>query len=288
MQVGENGIISGSSLDMHAASEIVTAIKFFWGGDDPAVLENSIGYVAGTNDVNISSFSIGDLLAMPEIQVDMGKQQGGSKDSPVDVEMKLVDPITEIVAGYMYQPIWCSIFEFNPSDPDNTCRQMFYGKISNVIINKNGRADVISFRVNGNKYQLDRVILGLRASTNCQWTLGSDACDIDLTALYETPEITAVDGRTVTVDALTTTTSRYWQGGWMRFEKMFVGIRSYTGGLTFETFRPINPGMVGETITMAPGCDKTIDTCRSRFANENRFGGFGYAIPAYTPIWENG
>lgn len=288
MLTGPNGVISGSGLDKSDASKICSAIQFLWGGDNPAVFENSAAYVANTTNITVDGFNIGLMTALPELSIDMGKQQGGSKDSPVEVEMKIVNPITELINGYMFQPIWANVFELDPSNPQITTRQLFYGRVSNLIINKNHRADTVGFRLNGNKAQLDKIPIGLRAGTTCQWSLGDKTCDVDLVPLRESPMITDIQGRTITVDALVNQSNRYWQGGYFRFEKLHAGIRSYTGGLTFETFRGINPNMIGETIEMTPGCDKTIETCRTKFNNEERFGGFGYAIPAYTPIWENG
>ncbi len=285
---GENGVISGTNLDNDAASKIVTAVIFSWGGNDPSVLANSAAYVANTTDLIINTFDIGTLTAMPELEVDMNRQGGGSKDDPITIKMKTVNPIDKLKDGKLFQPIWANVIELDPSKPETTTRQLYYGKVGTLIFNKNGRADVVEFKVNGNKYQLDKIPIGMRAQTTCPWTLGDKICDFDLITLQESPDITNIVGRTITVNALTEQASRFWERGWFQFEKMFVGIRKYTGGLTFETYRAVSTDLIGETILLSPGCDKTVETCIAKFNNVERFGGFGYAIPAYAPIFENG
>jgi hypothetical protein len=43
-----------------------------------------------------------------------------------------------------------------------------------------------------------------------------------------------------------------------------------------------------ESAIVTPGCDKTVDTCATRWDNETRFGGFGHKMPAYHPLYEEG
>jgi hypothetical protein len=45
---------------------------------------------------------------------------------------------------------------------------------------------------------------------------------------------------------------------------------------------------IGAIVTLFAGCDKTIETCRDRFGNEEHFNGRGYSMPAYHPNFEDG
>jgi hypothetical protein len=40
-------------------------------------------------------------------------------------------------------------------------------------------------------------------------------------------------------------------------------------------------------ITFVAGCDKTIETCRARFSQEENFSGIGYGMQPYNPNWES-
>ena len=44
------------------------------------------------------------------------------------------------------------------------------------------------------------------------------------------------------------------------------------------------PGLeTGDTVTVYPGCDKKMATCRDKFSNQARFGGFPW-IPSTSPF----
>lgn len=66
-------------------------------------------------------------------------------------------------------------------------------------------------------------------------------------------------------------------------------VKSYdgAGGFTFALPLPVAPA-TGDTISVFAGCDKTLETCRAKFANDGKFRGFPWiptpegATPAVT------
>ena len=61
-------------------------------------------------------------------------------------------------------------------------------------------------------------------------------------------------------------------------QKIEVKTHGVTGGLViFDLWQPaVAPLLPGQTFTVSAGCDKTIDTCRAKFANAINFRGFPY------------
>jgi hypothetical protein len=46
------------------------------------------------------------------------------------------------------------------------------------------------------------------------------------------------------------------------------------------------PSWIGETITLTPGCDGNLSTCRTVWDNEARFLGLGFSMPTRNPVFE--
>ena len=45
---------------------------------------------------------------------------------------------------------------------------------------------------------------------------------------------------------------------------------------------------LNKTVTLFSGCDKSAEICLSRYNNRDNFAGYGYAVPAYHPNFEDG
>lgn len=288
--IDDTGFRAATSKDLNASSQIVTALLVEWGGDDPDrnIFANKVGYVNGNVTQNVFRADLGMFTALPTLEIDLKKQHGGIDDSPVEVRMSINTPFDIPAAGIVSQPLWASVYEWDPTNPDTTLSILYRGRVARMTVNPNGLADVIDFKIEGNKAGLKEVLVGIPALTTCPWTLGDKTCKVNLAPLREVQTIGNIVGKTVTLNALTTQTSRYWERGYVRYEKQRIGIRVYDGGLTLETYIALPVSLIGSDIELTPGCDKTITTCRARFDNEELFGGFGYAIPAYTPIFEGG
>ena len=64
---------------------------------------------------------------------------------------------------------------------------------------------------------------------------------------------------------------------------MIEGQEQYGSGLTLIYPAPLTPG---ETVSLYPGCDHTLQTCHGRFNNAENFGGFPW-IPRRNPFNES-
>jgi hypothetical protein len=136
--------------------------------------------------------------------------------------------------------------------------------------------------------------LGIAAYPRCAWTFGDATCGIDVPELVETATIASISRKKITLtnpDDAAVVTSKgagYWHRGLVGFDDgLAIGIRDWTdGSYEFELLREPPAAWEGALVTLRPGCDKTIAVCRSRWDNEERFGGFGISIPAFDPTAE--
>ena len=118
---------------------------------------------------------------------------------------------------------------------------------------------------------------------SCNHTLYDTRCGIDQALFSSTAVVTAIDGQEITV-------------GSDGFDDGFLvgGIISIPGknesrmilansGEVLRVFFPFSNLSVGDTVNLSAGCDHSIATCRSKFNNGRRFGGFPY-VPKDNPF----
>jgi uncharacterized phage protein (TIGR02218 family) len=111
----------------------------------------------------------------------------------------------------------------------------------------------------------------------CRTDLGSAECTVDLAPLTDTLTISAVaSGDTFTVP--TARSSGFYTFGTCTFltganAGAAIEILSHVG-LSVTLFTPMpRPMAIGDQVRLVAGCDKTIETCHSRFANVLNFRG---------------
>lgn len=113
----------------------------------------------------------------------------------------------------------------------------------------------------------------------CRHGLYSFMCGVSYTAKRVAGEVTAVDDAfTVRVDSASLQSDGYYKGGVLEFDGLFGFIISHVGNV-IRVIQPIEGLIVGSPVHIAPGCDLRIQTCRTKFDNKARHGGF-----ALTPV----
>lgn len=141
--------------------------------------------------------------------------------------------------------------------------------------------------------QVEDLIARLRRSfgsihtRECRWSLGAvGTCDKDLGPLTVAGEVTSIDvqRRAFRTDADGMPDHWFEMGllTWTSGNNVGLGfeVRGYLGGagifaLHLKTPRDIQ---VGDEFEVYPGCDKTADTCRTKFDNISEFGGFPFIM----------
>lgn len=122
--------------------------------------------------------------------------------------------------------------------------------------------------------------VGKLYTAHCSADLGDEKCKIDLTPLVRTSALTAVNSRLTILDTARNEVDDYWRGGVITFisgdnEYRSFEISSSRSDGTLILFLPLAfPGQVGDQYIIKPGCDKMLDTCKTRYNNVVNFRGF--------------
>jgi uncharacterized phage protein (TIGR02218 family) len=121
---------------------------------------------------------------------------------------------------------------------------------------------------------------GRRITRNCMWTLGDSRCKYDVTALQDTGIVLAVSSNHEFISSgISPVTDGYWDNGICEFtsgdNSGFKSEILTNVGTTFTLAFSMPYAIAGgNAIKLTPGCDKTQDTCVSKFNNIINFGGF--------------
>lgn len=123
---------------------------------------------------------------------------------------------------------------------------------------------------------------------SCRWVLGDSRCGVSLASLQVSGSVTAIAApdlltgaqRRVFVDSARAEASGYWTHGLLTWTSglnagQVVDVKEATSGGVITLWTPAAAGIaVGDTYTITPGCDKTLATCKAKYNNVTRFGGF--------------
>lgn len=121
----------------------------------------------------------------------------------------------------------------------------------------------------------------------CRWELGSSACGVKMDELTVSGAVTATAERNATTrahhrvfwDAGRAEPDGYFDLGMVQWSSgrnagQVSEVKSYAAG-QFTLWRPTQyPIQVGDQYEARPGCDKTPETCKTKFSNFVNYGGF--------------
>lgn len=113
----------------------------------------------------------------------------------------------------------------------------------------------------------------LRYGRSCRWTLYRPGCNVDRSAHRLTTTVSAVSGRTLTVPAAAGYADGHFVAGYVEFNGVRRHLRKHVGS-SIEMVAPLAELAAGATVDLYRGCDHTLTTCHSDFANSANFGGW--------------
>jgi uncharacterized phage protein (TIGR02218 family) len=136
---------------------------------------------------------------------------------------------------------------------------------------------------------------GARAmySIQCRHALYGEGCGVDMDAFGVTGTVTSVDNLDigVTLEANSNveqdsdgnvTTSGYFIGGMIRFGDVYRHVVNQGDGFV-RLWREMPDIQVGSSVTLYPGCQRDLLTCKTRFDNTANYGGFPW-LPNRNPF----
>ena len=158
---------------------------------------------------------------------------------------------------------------------------VFTGQLGEVTWSPEGyEVDIVSYMKNLS------VNIGNVFTANCRHTLFSGAktgqcgyCGVSKTAFTQTGSVSAITTNKWVFTISNAQADGYYSNGLIKFTSglnngLSAVIKSHAGNkvtLMLPTAFSIN---VGDTFEIQAGCDKTLDTCKTKFNNVNNFGGF--------------
>ncbi len=122
--------------------------------------------------------------------------------------------------------------------------------------------------------------VGKLYTAHCTAELGDEKCKVNIVPLLRTGTLTSVNSRLTLIDTSRTEADNYWRGGMITFlsgdnqyRSFEVSASNSSGVITL--FLPLSfPGQVGDTYSIRPGCDKSLNTCKTLYNNVLNFRGF--------------
>jgi uncharacterized phage protein (TIGR02218 family) len=121
--------------------------------------------------------------------------------------------------------------------------------------------------------------IGRIYTPSCDAILGDDRCAASMGSFTFTPTISAVTDRQIFTCAALGQAAGYFTGGEVTFtsganDGLKMEVKEFSSGVVTLALPMPNTIVVGNTISIKAGCDKTSATCKSKFNNLINFRGF--------------
>lgn len=247
------------------------------GGSPSDPLEGT--YYAGSN------ITPGDIAANADMSVDNLSVVGALADVGATV---LDINVADIEGGLLdAAPVYVMVCDWrNPSHGYYVVKRGFLGAISRDSDMK------YSTEVRGMTQLLSQIIIQTFSERCNVVKLGDTKCKYNVAAATFTGTVTAVSSRKSFTVSVAGSPTFSFAGG----------VITFTSGLNADFFREVkgdplvNSGVLtlwedlpatvapGDTFALEAGCDRTLATCRDKFANILNFRGYGVFIPGILAI----
>ena len=233
----------------------------------------------------------------PDMEVVVPENVGTFSDTPLKITMDIQgdDFLARISSGVPFSPIVVEVDEVTQTlvtGGQNSQRRKYNGRVVRTIRNFEGDPNKLLIEASAIKNRLD-IQLGMPCGHQCPFTLfNAETCQLDRSSFTEAARIDSIDGMTITVTdaAITGQAGTYWKRGYLERDGLRIAIRDWSDAdpTILYTARRVPNDWVGPTITFVPGCDKTVETCRTRYNNEDHNGAIGFSMLPYNPNFEQG
>ncbi|MCP4612150.1 MAG: hypothetical protein GY845_25930 [Planctomycetes bacterium] len=254
-------------------------------------LEYGSSYEYYINDTSPITLGSDTFLSMPEMSVALPEFTGEFEEDPAMVDIALSSAIATVLADNRAQPL--VTVKIEDIDPVNigTRRPLYQGIVTGTTDNSEGIEDMIALQVSGPKPLLREATLGIVVGASCDHVFGDDYCSVNRTALADaTRTIVSISGKTVTISGSDPSRETYFHKGTIDRGGISIDIRSAVDLVLELTEQPPVEWGASDSVTMYPGCEKTIESCRNFTkikdpANaDSTFRGLGIRMPTVSPI----
>lgn len=192
------------------------------------------------------------------------------------------DPMLEYIAINPIEVYWVEVLKLFRDQEEQELTTVFVGQITNVIFQGNAT----KIHCVGFEKLLTNPIPKYRYQPGCNHTLYDTKCSIDKTSYDINATLSSVssDGLTLISSSFNTGGAQYFTEGYVSWQGNKRKIMSHvTNTITIQY--KISDLAASDIVTVYPGCNKSITTCKNKFNNVDNFLGFPY-IPLDNPaVW---
>lgn len=181
------------------------------------------------------------------------------------------------------ETVLLTIFELHADDPDQEKKPVWSGRVMNC----EWKGIAAELRCESVYTSLKTPGLRRLYQRNCGHVLYGPRCRLSNLSHQVGIGIEIVNGITLEAAAFAAQPDGFYDGGYIEWESEpglidRRAIRSHVGASITIT-HPLPGFGAGEALKVYPGCDHTLATCASKFANSDNFGGFPN-IPKKNPF----
>jgi len=249
----------------------LTTLAFCWRLDRRDGV--SLGFTSHDRDLVIDGLA---YRAAPGMTPSAISVSDGFEVDTLDIAGALTsDAITEgDMAAGRWDGAGVRLFAVDWSDPANVLH-LTRGMLGDVSI----RDGAFSAELKGPTAMLERPVVE-QTSPECRASLGDRRCRVDLAPRTKVARVTAVAGLVLTLDAEEPSANAYGYGriDWIDGANSGLSALVAVSDGAEVTLReaPAFPVEPGTRLRITEGCDRSLATCRDRFANAANFRGEPY------------
>jgi len=208
-------------------------------------------------------------------------QADGDRKQELTVTLQSEDPVCARFIGVVPgQSMFLDILRFHRADTQ--AENVWSGKIIGVSFKLRGAVCEMSGMTS--EAALNRTIPRFKYQGLCNHVLYDLNCKMLKASYQHTSTISAVDGRTVTINGINTAEGDQWPvGGYIDFGSSDYRLITAQTGDVLSLILPFSVDVVGQSVDVYAGCDHTLATCAAKFSNNLNYGGYAF-VPTLNPF----
>ncbi len=226
-------------------------------------------YVHYDTDVTVDGYA---WTAAKLNRTRFARGEGVSK-AEITISASLDLPFLDLFAsGIPDSPISLTIYRVHLSDPDLEKRLVWSGQ----ILSRTCRDKEVFLSGSVPETELGSLGLRRRYQANCPYPLYKAGCWVNKDLYKVSTTITNISANWLTLTVPIGDGKKY-SAGFLTYQSDTYLHKAHItqgGQDRLVLARPVAWVQVGRTVSIYPGCDRTMATCASRFNNLNNFGGF--------------
>lgn len=227
-----------------------------------------------------------DLQIYTALPISRGSFKCAAESFKSDLNIEC-DPSLGVLSQYInqvpYDIVYLKIIRYFPDD--ETSRVLWQGRITDVVFSGLGNAEIACESIYSGFRRQTLRRCWQKACPHALYSQGPGACNVNKNNHKVSRIVSLVSGQTMTLTVSPGATN-YFRGGYLVIDDAGTIIRRYirsqkSAKLVLDA--GIINDVVGLKVTLYPGCDHSLATCRNKFGNVKNYGGHPW-IPVDNPM----